>query len=187
MLCIIIVDPVYNPNEKFSFESLSLLQSAAGIPLLSELEKRRRDFLRLIRVKQTATLEDALKQWITVGVPSHIEPTWKSIRLLLCLLNLDKLECQVGRVLKNDNQLSDNGANAPCEYQYCSRIFLIYQKTTTYEIHFIITRNIKDHVSVSKHACMHVTIILIVVYTMSYVYVIVIQVLYNNGSQFIGN
>ena len=148
MLCII-VDPVYNPNEKFSFESLSLLQSAAGIPLLSELDRRRRKFLSLIRVKQTSTLEDALKRWITDGVPSHIQPTWKTIRSLLGLLDLDELECQVGRVLKNDSQLSDNGANAPREYQYCARIFLIHQKTATYVIHFIITRDIKDHVSVS--------------------------------------
>lgn len=176
MQCInFIVDPVYNPNEKFSFGSLSLLQSAAGIPLLDELEKRRSDLLRIIRVKQSSTLEDALKQWITDGVPSHIEPTWKNIRLLLCLLCLDELEYQVGRVLENseilltqcncqgvedDTQLSvsDHGTNAAhvsnsnceIEYQYCARIFFIHQKFATYEIHFIITRDISDHVSVSK-------------------------------------
>ena len=108
MLCIIIVDPVYNPNEKFrSFESLSRLESEIGVPLLSELEKRRRDFLRLIRVKQTAALNDALKQWITDGVPSLIQPTWKSLRLLLRLLDLDELECKVGGAL-NGTQLCDN-------------------------------------------------------------------------------
>jgi hypothetical protein len=149
-----IVDPVYNPDEKFSFKSLSLLQSAAGIPLLSKLQERRRDFLKRIRVRQTSTLEDALKQWIrTDGVASQIQPTWKNIRLILRLLDLDKLECQVGRVLK-DTQLSDDGANAAREYQYSARIFLIRQKTATYEINFIITRDIEDHISVSKHACM---------------------------------
>ena len=163
-----IVDPVYNPNEKFSFESLSLLESAAGIPLLSELKQRRRDFLRLIRVKQTTALNDALKRWITDGVPSHIQPTWKNIRLLLCLLDLDELECKVGRVLnESDTQLCDNGANAPHEYQYCAMIFLIHQKTATYEIHFVIARDIKDHIPVSKHACMlcyhHYSIIIIII------------------------
>ena len=172
MLCIIIVDPVYNPNEKFSFESLFLLQSEIGIPLLSELEKRRRDFLRLIRVKQTAALNDALKRWITDGVPSHIQPTWKNLRLLLCLLDLDELECKVGGVL-NDTQLCDDGANAPHEYQYCAMIFLIHQKTGTYEIHFVIARDIKDHVPVSKHACIIILLCYhyIYVYTMSYVIV----------------
>ena len=174
MQCInFIVDPVYNPNEKFSFRSLSLLQSAAGIPILDELKKKRLDLLRIIRVKQTSTLEDALKQWITDGVLSRIEPTWKSIRLLLCILHLDELECRVGRILENsenllkqcsyrgvnnDTQLSYHGTNAAhasnsnceIEYQYCARIFFIHQKFATYEIHFIITRDISDHVSVSK-------------------------------------
>ena len=107
MLCIIIVDPMYNPNEKFSFERISLLQSEIGIPLLSELEKRRCDFLRLIRVKQTSTLKDTLKQWVTDGVPRHIQPTWKNLRLLLGLLDLDELECKVGGAL-NGTQLCDN-------------------------------------------------------------------------------
>ena len=169
---IFIVDPVYNPNEKFSLESLYLFQSVAGIPLLHELKKRRSDLLRIIRVKQTSTLEDALKRWITDGVPSRIEPTWKSIRLLLRLLHLDELECRIGRVLENSEnlstqcnyvenniQLSDHGINAAhvsnsdceIEYQYSARIFFIHQRIATYEIHFIIPRDISDHVSVSKH------------------------------------
>jgi hypothetical protein len=148
-----IADPVYNPDEKFSFESLSILQSVVGIPLLSNLKERRRDFLKLIRVRQTSTPEDALKQWITDGVPSPIQPTWKNIRLLLRLLNLDKLECQIGSVLENDTQLCH--ANSAREYQYRAKIFLNRQKTATYEINFIITKDIEDHISVSKHAFMH--------------------------------
>ena len=170
-------DPVYNPNENFTFESLSLLQSEADIPLLHELEKKKLDLLRIIRVRQTSTLEDALKQWIAKGVQSHIKPTWKSIRLLLCLLHLDELEKLVGRVLENsanmstqcniiyqevacvnDIQRSHHGTNAVCvsnpdceiEYKYCARVFFIHQKIATYEIHFIITRDTSDHVSVSK-------------------------------------
>ena len=159
-------DPVYNPNERFTLEALSLLQSAAGVPVLRELERKKIDLLRVIRVSVKSSLKDALTRWITDGVPSYIEPTWKKLKLVLCLIDLDKLANQIDGVIPDSTEkLStqqcqyDTKVDAPdisssdhkMECQYCARLFfiLLNEKMITYEIHFVITKDVGDHLAVS--------------------------------------
>ena len=159
-------------------EELSLIQSAAGVPLLLKLERKQSHFLRIIRVKQKTPIKDALEQWITDGVPSHIEPTWKNLMMVLCFIELDELANQVDRVLKNSAEVSTQcyveiyqkevhgvkndtqpDQHASCvsspdhrmEYQYCARLYFIHhnRKIASYEIHFVIIRNVGKHLSVS--------------------------------------
>ena len=68
--------------------SLTQLETAAGIPVLSELEAKNHEFQAIIRVKQH-NVSGAINKWLTAPVLSRILPTWKNFLSVLCLVHLD--------------------------------------------------------------------------------------------------
>lgn len=78
-------------DSEFTKKDLTLLEKEAGIPILKELKANRQSFLRKIRINIEMSLEDALEKWLTNPVTSHIEPTWKNLYYVLCLMNQDSL------------------------------------------------------------------------------------------------
>ena len=78
----------------FSMAALTHLETAAGIPVLSELEAKHHQFQAIIRVKQP-DLSWAIKMWLTAPVLSRIVPTWKNFLCVLRLIHLDDVANQI--------------------------------------------------------------------------------------------
>ena len=74
----------------FTFAALTQLERREGIPVLTELEAKRKEFQAVIRVKQR-NLTLAIERWLTINPPveSRIKPTWKNFLCVLRLINLD--------------------------------------------------------------------------------------------------
>ena len=81
----------FNPESPFNMRALSLLESAAGIPVMSALSdytQRIEGILGLVKFRHT-DLNTLLNYWI-INV-WWVPPTWKSLLLIICQLNLDVL------------------------------------------------------------------------------------------------
>ena len=91
---------LFDPLCNFSMKGLYLLEHAMGIPILSELVAKQSAFLRIIQVKQSSSIEEALNRWLTNGIKSQIKPSWKNLMHVLCLIELDTLTSDISEVLK---------------------------------------------------------------------------------------
>ena len=80
--------------------SLTQLETAAGIPVLSELEAKNHEFQAIIRVKQH-NVSGAINKWLTAPVLSRIVPTWKNFLSVLCLVHLDDVAQRIRLYLSN--------------------------------------------------------------------------------------
>ena len=89
VLCIVL-SMTESLSEVFTFAALNQLERREGIPVLTELEAKRKEFQAVIRVKQR-NLTLAIERWLTPNPPveSRIKPTWKNFLCVLCLINLD--------------------------------------------------------------------------------------------------
>ena len=83
--------------------TLTRLEGAAGIPVMSELEDKSHEFQAVIRVRQHS-VSDAMKKWLTSPVLSRIVPTWKNLLLVLRLISLDGLAKQIETHLLEEEQ-----------------------------------------------------------------------------------
>ena len=77
-------------SEVFTFAALTQLEKREGIPVLTALEAKKNEFQAVIRVKQP-NLSWAINKWLTAPVLSRIKPTWRSLLLVLRLINLDRV------------------------------------------------------------------------------------------------
>ena len=78
----------FNPESPFNMRALSLLESVAGIPVMSTLSdytQRIEGILGLVAFGHL-DLNTLLNHWI-----SNVPPTWKSLLLIIRQLNLDDL------------------------------------------------------------------------------------------------
>ena len=97
----IVVPPIIVEFEAvFTMASLTKLEKAAGIAVLSKLEGKKHEFQSIIRVKQH-TVSGAINKWLTAPVLSRILPTWKNLLCVLRLINLDDLAKQVETYLSS--------------------------------------------------------------------------------------
>ena len=87
----------------FTMDTLTRLEGAAGIPVMSELEDKSHEFQAIIRVK-TPSVSDAIKKWLTSPVLSRIVPTWKNLLIVLRLISLDDLAKQIETYLLEEEQ-----------------------------------------------------------------------------------
>ena len=92
-------------DEVFTMASLTQLERVAGIPVLTELEVKKRNFQAVIRVKQP-DLSWAINKWLTAPVLSRIKPTWKNLLLVLQLIDLDQVAEEIGTYFKTHSPSS---------------------------------------------------------------------------------
>lgn len=74
-----------------TIQGLTLLEEGAGIPILQQIQTKKSDFLRKLRIRQNTPLNNALETWLTKPVPSHIKPTWTNLCYVLRLMDLEPL------------------------------------------------------------------------------------------------
>ena len=104
----------------FTMSSLTQLETAAGIPVLSELEAKNHEFQAIIRVKQHNVL-GAINKWLTAPVLSRIVPTWKNFLSVLCLIHLDDVAQQIETYLSKHSlsTLGSEGDKGRVAYFSC--------------------------------------------------------------------
>lgn len=73
-------------------EDLSRLEGA-GIPILSSLNDNFQLFSSIVSCDDDLTTDTVIKSWLT-GT-SYIDPTWKNLFLILCLLGQDSMAQQI--------------------------------------------------------------------------------------------
>ena len=83
---------LFDPESKVTMRALFIAEGS-GIPVLTELIDKNRDFQALIRVRQP-DLFSAIDKWLIAPVRSCIKPTWKNLILVFRLLDLDRLAIQ---------------------------------------------------------------------------------------------
>ena len=82
----------FNPESSFDMRDLSLLEPAAGIPVmrtLSDFSQHIQGFLGLATSFHLLDLNTLLDYWISNV--RQVPPTWKNLLLIIRLLNLDDL------------------------------------------------------------------------------------------------
>ena len=80
----------FNPDSPFDMRTLSLLEAAAGIPVIRTLKKytqQIQNILSFVKISDFG-LKTLLNFWLRNA--KHILPTWKNL-LIIRLLNLDEL------------------------------------------------------------------------------------------------
>ena len=92
-------------DEVFSMDSLTQLERVAEIPVVTELEAKKRNFQAVIRVKQP-DLSWAINKWLTAPVLSRIKPTWKNLLLVLQLIDLHQVAEEIGTYFKTHSPSS---------------------------------------------------------------------------------
>ena len=109
----------FNPESPFNMRALSLLESAAGIPVmnsLSDYTQRIEGILGPVEFHHT-DLNTLLNYWISNV--RWVPPTWKSLLLIIRLLNLDDLAQQMETYLSGATEElsptsgSDGEGNVP--------------------------------------------------------------------------
>ena len=80
----------FNPENSFNMRALFLLEAAAGIPVMRTLNSYTQQIQIILGVQLTNLDLNALFNCWVGNVP-HIPPTWKSLLLIIRLLNLDDL------------------------------------------------------------------------------------------------
>ena len=81
----------FNPDSPFDMRALSLLEAAAGIPVMRTLKKytqQIQNILGFVKIPDFG-LKTLLNFWLRNA--KHILPTWKNLLLVIRLLNLDEL------------------------------------------------------------------------------------------------
>ena len=81
----------FNPESPFNKRALSLLEPAAGIPVMSTLSDYTRHIQNILGPMTSSILDlnPLINYWISDIL--HIPPTWKNVLLIIRLLNLDDL------------------------------------------------------------------------------------------------
>ena len=99
----------------FTMASLTQLEAAAEIPVLSELEAKSHEFQAIIRVKQH-NASGAINKWLSAPVLSRIVPTWKNFLSVLRLIHLDDVAQQVEAYL-SQHLMSIGEGKCACIYK----------------------------------------------------------------------
>ena len=106
-------------SEVFTSAALTQLEKREGIPVLTELEAKRKEFQAVIRVKQR-NLTLAIERWLTPNPPveSRIKPMWKNFLCVLHLIKLDHVAKDIEEYSKKYSlsSLKENKGICTCSY-----------------------------------------------------------------------
>ena len=94
----------FDPENSFNMGAVSLLEAAAGIPVMSTLNSytpRIKIFLGLVHYTDL-DLNGLLKYWISNV--RWVPPTWKNVLLIIRLLNLDDLAQRMETFLSGETE-----------------------------------------------------------------------------------
>ena len=85
----------YDPDSHFTMSALSQLEGV-GIPVITSLNTNVYRFQQVLSVfvpylSAFYNASSLLNAWLSSGVLSRLPPTWKSLLLIIHLLNLDEL------------------------------------------------------------------------------------------------
>ena len=90
MYTLIFLGKRFDFDSVFTMSSLTRLESTVGVPVLTALETKNREFQAVIRVKRD-NVSSTINKWLTEPVQSRIIPSWKNFLIVLCLINLDHI------------------------------------------------------------------------------------------------
>ena len=90
----------------------------AGIKVIREVHCKKRDFQAVLRLKQAGTHLSLIK-WINSVHQTSFKPTWKTLFLVLCLIDLDHLTEEIYTYLSGGTvkQLSEGTSASMCTEQ----------------------------------------------------------------------
>ena len=116
----------FDPESSFNMRAVSLLEAAAGIPVMRTLNGYIWDIQNILGLTNIPNLQlnTLLNLWIGSGV-YHISPTWNNLLLILRLLNLDDLAqrietCLIGGLSPTrEKQGEGDSIRISCSYRHC--------------------------------------------------------------------
>ena len=81
----------FDPENPFTLRAVSLLESAAGIPVMKTLSDYTRDIQNILGLPMTTNLDlnGVLNDWISST--SWLPPSWRNLLLIIRLLHQDEL------------------------------------------------------------------------------------------------
>ena len=86
---------IFNPNSPFKMEVLSVLEPAAGIPVLRTLSNYTQHIQNILGLTHYTKLDlsGVLNYWLSNNdiVQHQVPPSWRNLFLIIRLLNLDEL------------------------------------------------------------------------------------------------